>query len=281
LANLREVLKQRCNCSVSAAISEAMPGSGSLVELYRQARLAMHYKFFRGEGSVIYYADIKNTPLSDDFCNTPLDALLEDIKNNDGAGIHDKIDNLFQDFTRNLSKPEVIKAYLQNLLLEVSKHSLKLNGDIAEISEQIMKLNEKLDGGPAPTIGALRASFEEICDYSARYLSAVGAGNSQNIISAVKNYVKENYAKDISLQKLAKHFYMNPVYLGQLFKRCEGRQFSEYLHQTRIDEAKKLLRRTNMKISEIAYAIGYHDPEYFVSKFKSITQVPPSEFKKS
>ncbi|HEX3045145.1 MAG TPA: response regulator transcription factor [Bacillota bacterium] len=281
LANLRVVSKQRCNCSISVAVSEAMPGLGSLGVLYRQAALAIHYKFFHGVDSVIYFSDIKNTPLNDSFCNIPLDQLLEDIKNNDGPGIHEKIGNLFQDFARNLCTPEVIKAYLQNLLLEVIKHSLRLNGDIGAISIQIMKLNERLEAGSAPTIGALQADFEELCEHAAFYLSAIDTCNSQNIISAVKNYVKENYAKDISLQKLAKHFYMNPVYLGQLFKRCEGRQFSEYLHQTRIDEAKKLLRRTNMKISEIAFAIGYHDPEYFVSKFKSITQVPPSAFKKS
>jgi two-component system response regulator YesN len=281
LANLREVVKQRCNCSISVAISEAMPGLGSLGELYRQAALAIHYKFFQGEGSIIYFSDIKDTPLNDSFCNIPLDALLEDIKNNDSPGIQERISNLFQEFSRNMCTPEVIKAYLQNLLLEVIKHSLRLNGDIDAISVQIMKLNKRLNGGPVPTIEALRADFGELCDHAARYLSAIGDSNSKDIISAVKNYVKENYAKDISLQKLAKRFYMNPVYLGQLFKRCEGRQFSEYLHQTRIDEAKKLLRRTNMKISEIAYAIGYHDPEYFVSKFKSITQVPPSTFKKS
>ncbi|MCL6589357.1 MAG: response regulator transcription factor [Firmicutes bacterium] len=281
LANLREVLKQRCNCSISVAVSEAAPGLGSLAQLYRQAAMAIHYKFYRGEGSVIYYAAIKNTPLSDNFCQIPLADLLEDIKNNDGPGIQEKIDILFQDFARNLSKPEVVKVYLRNFLLEVIKYGLRLKGDIGPIADKIREFNQKLDERAASFIQVLRTDFEELCVDAARYLSALGENISKDIISAVKNYVKENYAKDISLQKLAKHFYMNPVYLGQLFKKCEGRQFSEYLHQTRIEEAKKLLRRTNMKISEIAYAIGYHDPEYFVNKFKSITQVPPSAFKKS
>jgi YesN/AraC family two-component response regulator len=227
-----------------------------------------------------------DTPLNHDFFEIPLNALLEGIKNNDRLRLNENIGLLFQDFSRSGSPPQVIRTYLQNLLLEVIKYIVTLGGDLQEISFRFHTLSEMSRTGVreqwnARALDFLKSGFRELCEYAAEYISAIRDINSGNIISAVQNYIKENYAKDISLQKLAKHFYMNPVYLGQLFKKNTGRQFNEYLHQIRIDEAKKLLRRTNMKIAEIAHAIGYHDPDYFVSKFKAITQVPPSIFKKN
>ena len=63
---------------------------------------------------------------------------------------------------------------------------------------------------------------------------------------------------------------MNSAYLGQIFKKHYGVSFSDYLNQIRIDEAIRLLRRTDFRVYEIATKVGYRDSDYFINRFEKI-----------
>ena len=102
---------------------------------------------------------------------------------------------------------------------------------------------------------------------------------SGGLVAEAVQYLKEHYRTKIKLQQLANHIHVNAAYLGQQFKREMGVSFSEYVHRLRIEEARRMLRRTNMKISDIAFELGYHDAEYFTEKFKALTGELPSLYK--
>lgn len=72
---------------------------------------------------------------------------------------------------------------------------------------------------------------------------------------------------------------MNPVYLGQMFKKKYGVYFNDFLLQLRIGEAKKLLRQTDMKIYEVAEKAGFRNADYFVMQFKKIERMTPTEYR--
>ncbi|MGO4373698.1 helix-turn-helix transcriptional regulator, partial [Paenibacillus sp. MCAF20] len=74
-------------------------------------------------------------------------------------------------------------------------------------------------------------------------------------------------------------FYMNPAYLGQLFKRSYGLYFNDYLQKLRIAEAKKLLRIKDMRIYEVAERVGFNNPDYFVTQFDKLERMTPSEYR--
>ena len=76
----------------------------------------------------------------------------------------------------------------------------------------------------------------------------------------VVRYIRKEYKKPLRLQEVAKALHFQPAYLGQLFKKKVGMSFIDYLHRTRIEEASKLLRRTNLIISDVARTVGYTDP---------------------
>ncbi|MBP2659075.1 MAG: two component transcriptional regulator, AraC family, partial [Firmicutes bacterium] len=93
-------------------------------------------------------------------------------------------------------------------------------------------------------------------------------------------YIEEHYEKQgLSLQEVAKHVHMNPVYLSTLFKQERNITFSDFLLQLRMKKAMELLRSNNMKTYEVADVVGYSSPEYFSVCFKKYTGVPPIEFK--
>ncbi|MHB8128884.1 MAG: response regulator transcription factor [Mobilitalea sp.] len=84
---------------------------------------------------------------------------------------------------------------------------------------------------------------------------------------------------DFSLTYLAKQLSLSVPYLSSLFKRLYGINFQDYMLTTRLDRAKILLLSTDMKIYEIAAAIGFDDPNYFSASFKRKFECSPNQFK--
>ena len=60
-----------------------------------------------------------------------------------------------------------------------------------------------------------------------------------------------------------------------------GVTFIEYLTQLRMNKAKELLKRTDMRSGEIAIAIGYNDPHYFSYLFKKSVGMNPRDYRNS
>jgi len=98
-------------------------------------------------------------------------------------------------------------------------------------------------------------------------------------IQKIKAYIEAHYNENISLKSIASVFYMNPVYLGQLFKKTYGLHFNEFLLQLRIGEAKKLLRQTDCRVYEIAEKVGFGSADYFVTRFEKLERMTPTEYR--
>ncbi|WP_308635465.1 response regulator transcription factor [Paenibacillus silvisoli] len=111
------------------------------------------------------------------------------------------------------------------------------------------------------------------------YISSLRSTTMKGDIGKIKSFIETNYASNISLKSIAKHFYMNSVYLGQLFKKTYGVYFNDFLLQIRIQEAKRQLRQTDKKIYEIAASVGFGNPDYFVSQFEKVEGKTPTEYK--
>jgi len=96
----------------------------------------------------------------------------------------------------------------------------------------------------------------------------------------IKNYLDDNYYKDISLCELSELVFLNSKYISELFKKEFGVTISDYLASRRIGEAKHLLLNSSMSITEISEKSGYNDPKYFAKLFKRIIGVSPTQFRK-
>ena len=93
-------------------------------------------------------------------------------------------------------------------------------------------------------------------------------------------YVKREYARDISLKTLSNLLNISAAYLGQLFKNETGELFSNYLNKLRIERSKALLRDTSLTLNEIAQQVGYANASYFYNIFKKYTNKTPSQYRK-
>jgi Response regulator containing CheY-like receiver domain and AraC-type DNA-binding domain len=125
----------------------------------------------------------------------------------------------------------------------------------------------------------LKGLFTEFLHEAAAYLAELRNEQSKGGIERIKKYIEANYTENISLKSIAGKFYMNSVYLGQLFRKTYGIYFNDFLLQIRIGEAKKLLRQTDLRMYEIAEKVGFQNADYFVTQFEKLEKVTPTDYR--
>lgn len=98
------------------------------------------------------------------------------------------------------------------------------------------------------------------------------------IIEEAKKYTNQNYAKSLTLKKVAEHVHVTPNYLSSLFKET-GENFIQYITSLRLEQAKLMLKDPKNKIYEIGEMVGYTDPAYFSEIFKKYVGKTPMEYR--
>lgn len=98
------------------------------------------------------------------------------------------------------------------------------------------------------------------------------------LATAVKQYIQNNFAKELSTSKIAGEFYVNANYLSTLFKKKEGVNLTRYIEEVRMERAKELLKG-NKSITSIAAETGYTDSGYFSRIFKKYVGMSPRQYR--
>lgn len=109
---------------------------------------------------------------------------------------------------------------------------------------------------------------------------AVHDENHQQLVNKIHAYIHQHLSRDVTLQSISEHVYLHAVYLSKIYKEITGLNLSEYILQARMEEAKRLLEQTSLKIYEITEKVGYQSPQHFIRTFKKYYGVTPDSFRK-
>lgn len=115
--------------------------------------------------------------------------------------------------------------------------------------------------------------------------SVIKTGNSYNSekekIDSILTYIRQNVLDKelIKIKSIAKNFYMSPNYVSVFVKKHAGISIQQYVLKTKIEMAKRLLKQTNLNITEIADKTGFSDSSHFNKIFKRYTGDNPSAFR--
>ena len=111
----------------------------------------------------------------------------------------------------------------------------------------------------------------------------IGVGNIPNgqIPVEIKSYIEENYKEKLTLEVLAKRFYINKQYLARIFQKAYGISVGDHIANIRISAAKEKLRFTDMRIEEIGASVDIDDPNYFARVFKRVEGISPKQYRES
>ena len=100
----------------------------------------------------------------------------------------------------------------------------------------------------------------------------------EKIVKAAKQYMQKNFSKMISLDDIADHVGISTYHLSHIFGEQSDFTVYNYLMALRMKKAKSLLRERKLNISDVAYAVGYNDPQYFSKVFRKYCGISPSQF---
>lgn len=99
------------------------------------------------------------------------------------------------------------------------------------------------------------------------------------IIRRAREYIQQHQADDLSLGQVARAVNTSTFYFCKMFKRYTGINFTDYLSRVRIEKSKNLLLNPNLRVSEIAFEVGFQSLTHFNRVFKKILGQSPTEYR--
>ncbi len=126
----------------------------------------------------------------------------------------------------------------------------------------------------------LLASFAEQLSYHTEQLAIIDQGSEPTAIAKAKKYIHENLDQALPLGEVARVAGLSESHFCRLFKEATDLTLTDYINRCRIDWAKRELLRPEVRVSEIAYQIGYQSLSQFNRSFARITGTSPTNYRR-
>ena len=113
-----------------------------------------------------------------------------------------------------------------------------------------------------------------------RQLSSRGLERAEPAeIWKARKFIHEHADEELSLTEVGKVVNISANHLSEKFKEVAGINFVDYVARIRVGKACDLLRNSNLRISEIAFAVGFQSLSQFNRVFKKLTRKSPTHFR--
>lgn len=247
---------------------------------YSEAKLALEYRLAFGRNSIILIEDIDSSPqiiLSNETMQKINDLVLYTKGGNKESAIH-TLNEIFEYLQgENAVKRDDIHLLSIEIVNSIIHIDLEFGADLSQVLGDsfspfsIMKYD---------TIDDIQRELSALVSNSVDFILGKHHIVTRNYVEKARDFILENYMNPgLSLKLISESVHVSSGYFSQLFKQVMGESCTEYLTKTRIDTAKKLLKKTTLKTYEIAEKVGFNDPQYFSTCFKKTIGVSPTEYR--
>lgn len=253
---------------------------------YRCACNAVSYKFYTGNNSIIHINDIIDSNTIDKMSDLNHNARLNELQRlllvEIKLGESPKVMKLFEEYYSMLSRvnqfsQEYIRGRFLELVIDAHREICETEDEVEEVNVNYMISLQSI---------MRRESISEIKPYASKmliciadYYSAKYNKKHNNLVERIKRYVNQNFKENISLTEIAGEVFMSPTYICAVFKRETGQTINEYVIEMKMNDAKKLLASTKMKIMDISEDLGYENSQYFSYSFKKYLGETPQQYR--
>lgn len=161
---------------------------------------------------------------------------------------------------------EVVSALMQSGL-----SGRQLSDEFAAATELV---NERasMEMQEVEVLGYILRAFEHLKNHRHKFYS---------LRERVDAYIDVNYANpDLSIQSIADEMDVSVTYMRNIYRSSSGQNLNDRIWQTRFDHACALLRETDLRVQDIAEAVGYRIASSFIRKFRDTTGRTPGEYRK-
>ncbi|CAI6084153.1 response regulator transcription factor [Cohnella sp. JJ-181] len=259
-------------------VGESVTGLPQARRSYLTAQETRKHKFARDDETVLLYEAVRDEPpgIRRELDAALYAALLEGLEEHRLDAMRGAADRMLAAFREQRFPPDAVAAAVSRAVYGATGIVRTMQGD----ERELRTMNAALAWQDAPrTLAGLRGLLLSFLTECAGYISSLRESIGKGDIAKIKAYIDRHFSENISLKSIAQRYYMNSVYLGQLFKKTYQVYFNDYLLQLRIQEAKRQLRQTDKKVYEIAASVGFCNADYFVTQFEKVERKTPTEYK--
>lgn len=275
---LKQELSNEFQLSFAIGISNTYNRITEVYKCYQEACDALKFKLYLGKNQTINYSDIYKNSNSTAAANTS--TMRNDLKylimTGDKERINHFVDSLFEKELFIVDTYYIqficitIIYYIQINLLELNEKPSNIMEEIFMTVDRYYKLN---------TVDDAKHWLKNLIWKVSSYMNSKDRRKNKKVIEVLKNFMHENYNKDLTVAEIAQKAYLSPCYANYIFKKETGVTLMEYLTRIRMEEAQRLLRNSLLKVYEIADMVGYKSSSYFSSVFKEHFKMTPLEFR--
>ncbi|VEU79859.1 response regulator transcription factor [Haploplasma axanthum] len=270
--------KRQLNIEISIGLSNLSSDNINYKLLYSEAFNALTLRKIFGGMQVFLYSDIeKNSRIGNLIDESIYSKLTYYIKYEQQTEKIIDVLNKIKELITHQANLNVYEFNLTNTLNSILKglsEEIELNKEEINYSLLYQKLFT------FKTVDDVFSWFLELIEkIRCINLNYIQSKSDQNM-SLIINYINNNYNdSNLNLETLADEIGFSVSYITTLFKTNYKTTFVKYLTMIRMEKAKDLLIKTNIKIIEIASKVGYSDPYYFSHSFKKYFGNSPKEYR--
>jgi two-component system response regulator YesN len=239
---------------------------------------SLNYRYAAGFDGIFMATQLLELPLYYFDVDEELHSkLMYEVEANQQEGYENAIDAIFSAFQERNFAPGAVANTVRRSMIATINIIRRLEGNEKELAslEELLNWQTKYRN-----LNQLRHIFLRFTEEAAEYIAEKRGEKGEGTIEKVKIYIDGNFRENIYLKGIAADFHMNPIYLGQLFRKNYGVYFNEYVLSLRIEEAKRLLRQTKKRMYEIAEQVGFQNADYFAAQFEKLENMTPTDYRK-
>lgn len=277
LEYLQKRVAQHFSCPIQVYAGQTARTFEQLSQSFFSIRVARClHGLAQEESQVRNYEDFRHRKSSMGIRQEDVDRLLEAVKNDQVSEIEASAEQIFAQIRSSDMNLEMVNASIYHILYQLMEMVQEFDDEINQ--QEILEYIGKESFNKMVLAGSTEEITGFFSDY-AGYLAQVRTQESRKVLDRVDAYVQKNYMEKMSLKSLGELFYVNNVYLGQLYKKKYGMSFRDYLNNLRMEKAEELLLGTNLRIYAIAEAVGFGKAEYFINKFVQLHNMTPNQYR--
>jgi len=280
IQSIRTLLKRYTDSRVTVGVSNNSADAFNLYEIVNQARHALECRVFLGKGRTLYYESVKNQAQAAqiEILNVRLEKINSAIETGNLKTLKKEISGLYKKDLQGMMQYNYLQ-HINNVLLGMltsfcAKKKIPFSSVFGSNLISVDVTNE------FETVNEMCEWYLERFDNLFEAIWETDNKISHPKVKKIQNYIDKNYcSSDLSLETIANIFDMHKVYLARIFKNSTGKTVNEYISEVRIEHAKKLLKRSDLTVNEIAYLTGFNTPQTFYNIFKQNEGISPGKYR--
>ncbi len=275
LNRLKEYFNAETGQNLSAGVSRVHSSLDSVKRCTEEAWEAVKRRLVQGKGHILFYQKDYETSTNTYDVYQHEKRLLNYLE----LGNLEKIDEELSFMIGNIRGLEkisvenvmlVFNQLLGTIIMYMNKNNYSASVVLGGQSNLFLTLTELETMDEIKTF--LWNVFEKIVAYQTEDIQ------EHDNLKLIMNYIRKNYKKDILFDDLAEEVGISYSYIRKILKESTGKSLLDNLNMVRIDEAKLLLERSDLSISEIAATVGYYNIQSFYRFFKKFEGISPKEY---